>query len=226
MGKSSGVGLLVCLQVWRTSCVLQCVAVRCSVLQCGALWCSVVQWVVACCGVLQCAAVCCSVLQCVALCCSVLQCDAICCSVLQYVANISNVERSCCSLFFVKRKKRRPVRWFVAEGRVLLLIARVLVVAIPVCANLWICIYDVYCIFKVGMGITRTNTDSQWNPLYNAFHRILWCGNETIRRLFCKRDLDAANLRPALEQCCGKQTPSDKKLFFRANLLYVPNIKM
>jgi len=24
----------------------------------------------------------------------------------------------------------------------------------------------------------------------------------------------------------GKQTPSDRKLFFRANLLYVPNIKM
>jgi len=106
MGKSSGVGLLVCLQVWRTSCVLQCVAVRCSVLQCGALWCSVVQWVVACCGVLQCAAVCCSVLQCVALCCSVLQCDAICCSVLQYVANISNVERSCCSLFFCQKEKK------------------------------------------------------------------------------------------------------------------------
>jgi hypothetical protein len=37
---------------------------------------------------------------------------------------------------------------------------------------------------------------------------------------------DAANLRPALEQSCGKQTPSDRKLFFRANLLHVPYIKM
>ena len=36
--------------------------------------------------VLQCVAVCCSVLQCVAVCCSVLQCVAIvCCSVLQCV---------------------------------------------------------------------------------------------------------------------------------------------
>jgi len=57
-------------------------------------------------------------------------------------------------------------------------------------------------------------------------HFIECCGNETIRRLFCKRDLDAANLRPALEQGCGKQTLSARKLFFRANLLYVPNITM
>jgi len=88
--------------------------------------------------------------------------------------------------------------------------------------------------FKVGLGISRTNAlgisrtnaDSQWNPVYNVFHRNFCCGNETIRRLFCKRDLDAANLRPALEQSCGKQTPNDRKLFFRANLLYVPGIKM
>ena len=43
----------------HTSCVMQCVAV--------------------CCSVLQCVAVCCSVLQCVAVCCSVLQCVAVCC---------------------------------------------------------------------------------------------------------------------------------------------------
>jgi len=35
---------------------------------------------------------------------------------------------------------------------------------------------------KVGLGITRTNTDSQWNPVYNAFHRIFGCGNKTICR--------------------------------------------
>jgi len=39
---------------------------------------------------------------------------------------------------------------------------------------------------------------------------------------FCKGDLDVANLRPALWQGCGKQTPSARKLFFLANLLYVP----
>jgi len=33
-------------------------------------------------------------------------------------------------------------------------------------------------------------------------------------------------MRPALEQGYGKQTPSAWKLFFRANLLYVPDIKM
>jgi len=35
---------------------------------------------------------------------------------------------------------------------------------------------------KVGLGISRTNADSQWNPVYNAFHRNFCCGNETIRR--------------------------------------------
>ena len=51
-------------------CVLQCVAVCCSVLQCVAV----------CCSVKQCVAVCCSVLQCVAVCCScgVLQRAAVC----------------------------------------------------------------------------------------------------------------------------------------------------
>jgi len=63
---------------------------------------------------------------------------------------------------------------------------------------------------KVWLGFSRTNADSQWNPVYDAFHRIFCFGNETIRRQFCKRDLDAANLRPALENY----------------LLYVPNIKM
>jgi len=29
-------------------------------------------------------------------------------------------------------------------------------------------------LFKVGSDISRTNTDSQWNPVYNAFHRILF----------------------------------------------------
>ena len=47
-----------------------------------------------------------------------------------------------------------------------------------------------------------------------------------FRQQFCKRDLDAANLRPALEQSCGEQTLSARKLFFRVNLLCVPTIKM
>ena len=35
---------------------------------------------------------------------------------------------------------------------------------------------------KVWLGISRTNADSQWNPVYNVFHRNFCCGNETIRR--------------------------------------------
>jgi len=70
-------------------CVLQCVAVCCSVLQCVAVCCSVLQCVALCCisqaaprwllPISMCAAVCCSVLQCVAVCCSVLQCVALWC---------------------------------------------------------------------------------------------------------------------------------------------------
>ena len=30
-------------------------------------------------------------------------------------------------------------------------------------------------------GISRTNADSQWNPVYNVFHRIFCRANETIR---------------------------------------------
>ena len=40
---------------------------------------------------------------------------------------------------------------------------------------------DYWLIIKVGFGISRTNADSQWNPVHKAFHRIHRCGNETIR---------------------------------------------
>jgi len=55
-------------------CVLQCVAVFCSVLQCAAVSGSVLQCVAVCCSVLQCVAVRDSVLQWAAVCCNVLQC--------------------------------------------------------------------------------------------------------------------------------------------------------
>ena len=69
-------------------CVLQCVAVCCSVLQCVAVTLSHVHIYVftgvdEIAGLPVCVAVCCSVLQCIAVCCSVLQCVAVCCSALQ-----------------------------------------------------------------------------------------------------------------------------------------------
>jgi len=30
----------------------------------------------------------------------------------------------------------------------------------------------------VGLGISRTNADSQWNQVYNAFHRNFCCGTK------------------------------------------------
>ena len=38
------------------------------------------------------------------------------------------------------------------------------------------------CFLKVGLGISRTNADSQWNPVYNAFHQFFCCVMETIRQ--------------------------------------------
>jgi len=35
---------------------------------------------------------------------------------------------------------------------------------------------------KVGLGISRTNEESQWNPVYKASYRISCCGNENILR--------------------------------------------
>jgi len=33
---------------------------------------------------------------------------------------------------------------------------------------------------KVGLGISRINADSQWNPVYNVIHRIfLWKRNDS-----------------------------------------------
>jgi len=78
----------------------------------------------------------------------------------------------------------------------------------------------------IELGISRTNADSQWNPVYKAFHRICCCGNEPIVWQQLKRDPCAGNTRPALEYDCGKQMPSASTLFFLADLLLFHNIKM
>jgi len=99
-------------------CVLQCVAVCCSVLQCVAVYCSVMQCTAVCGSVLQCGVVCCSVLQCVAVCCTVCfgfatnchsrcvigaaqMCVAVCCSMLQCFAvhcSVLQCVAVCCSV--------------------------------------------------------------------------------------------------------------------------------
>jgi len=153
--------------------VLQCVAVCCSALQCDAVCCSLLQCVASVfCGVLQCVALCCGVLQCVAVCCSVLQvcCSVLqmCCSVLHCVAHVlqmcSSVLRLCCkcvaSVLQVYYSTMSTMLAFqdLSEFAVL---------------RRTLCI-------KVGLGISRTNVDSQWNSVYKAFHRIRSCANEPI----------------------------------------------
>jgi len=76
----------------HVTCVLQCVAVCCSVLQSVAVCCSVLQCVAVCCSVLQCVAVCCRVLQCVSILCMAKRVRrALCCSVWHYVAVCFNL---------------------------------------------------------------------------------------------------------------------------------------
>jgi len=72
---------------------------------------------------------------------------------------------------------------------------------------------------KAGLGFVRTNVRIRWNTVYRAFHRS--CGNEAIVRNEFKHDLDAANLRPSLEQGCRKQTPSASILFSPQTVLSV-----
>jgi len=95
---------LVCCFFFQV-CILQCVAVCCSVLQCVAVCC---KSVVAYCRVLPFSLLsagssfrfmCWSVLQCVAMFCSVLQCVAVCCSVLPYCeVRRTPVVVVCCTL--------------------------------------------------------------------------------------------------------------------------------
>jgi len=42
--------------------------------------------------------------------------------------------------------------------------------------------YESWFIFEVGLSISRTNADSQWNPVYKAFRQIRLFGNEPIRQ--------------------------------------------
>jgi len=110
---------------WRryySMCLVQCVAVCCSVLPCVAVATEVPEDAAflaplllrvsgtVCCSVLLRTAVCRSALQCVASHFSVLQCNAVCCSVVQYVAHsghASTVWRrpiGCPKLQFIFRK--------------------------------------------------------------------------------------------------------------------------
>ena len=69
-------------------------------------------------------------------------------------------------------------------------------------------------------GFVRTNVRIRWNLIYKAFHRICLCGNKPIVRSSFKRDLDAANLRPLLEQGCGKHAPS-ASIYFSLRIWYI-----
>jgi len=74
--------------------------------------------------------------------------------------------------------------------------------------------------FNVGLGYSRTNSNSEYffNLQSISSDPSLWKRKVVDSP---KRDLDMANMRPALEQGCGQQTPRASILFFHTNLLYV-----
>jgi len=49
------------------------------------------------------------------------------------------------------------------------------------------------------MGISRTNADSQWNPVYEAFYQIRCCGNEMI--FLGSRHCTAVLFKQAQKKC-------------------------
>ena len=75
-------------------------------------------------------------------------------------------------------------------------------------------------ILKIELELNNLNSilsRSAVTPVFpfncKAFHRLYSCGSETIHRWSAKRDLDVANMRPALGFFCGQQTPSAHILF-------------
>jgi len=66
---------------------------------------------------------------------------------------------------------------------------------------------------EMGLGISRTNADSYWNPVssYNAFHRFLCCG---------KRFVGSTVNVILTRQTCGQRSSRAAESKRRANLLY------
>ena len=80
--------------------------------------------------------------------------------------------------------------------------------------------------WNMGSGVSQTNPNSQWNPVYKVFHRICCC--KTKR--FVSSNVSVILAR----QTCGQRSSTSARskrqaldiLFLWANLPYVPNIQM
>jgi len=57
---------------------------------------------------------------------------------------------------------------------------------------------------KVGLGIiSRTNADSQWNPVHNAFHRFFCCGCTVETKRFVS---SSVNMILTWPPCCQRSS--------------------
>ena len=61
--------------------------------------------------------------------------------------------------------------------------------------------------YKVRLGISRTNADSQWIPLYNAFHRIFVVGTKR----FVGSSVDVILTRQTCGQRSSRATESKRR---------------
>jgi len=81
-------------------------------------------------------------------------------------------------------------------------------------------------VLMVELIISRTNANSQWNPVYNAFFEIF----VVEIKQFVSSFVNVILMRQTCGQRSSRAAESKRqaigKYIFRANLLYVPNIKM
>jgi len=79
--------------------------------------------------------------------------------------------------------------------------------------------------FLVGLGISRTSADSQWDSVYKAIHRIYYRVVLETKR-FVSSNVNFWRGKPAASARARRQTPSAGILFFHTNLEYVMRIKI
>jgi len=89
----------------------------------------------------------------------------------------------------------------------------------------------VFCFFEVGLGISRTNADSQWNPVYNAFHRYVCCGTKRfvgspVNVIMTRQTCGQRSSRAAESRAVESTRRALGNYVSKRILPYVPNVKM
>ena len=106
--------------------------------------------------------------------------------------------------FFIPLQKA----WILTQVTVILCLQGVDSRRTPICLSMMPSLYTTIqmwrtCI-KVGLGIiSRTNADSQWNPVHNAFHRFFCCGCTVETKRFVS---SSVNMILTWPPCCQRSS--------------------